>query len=179
MADLLEGGRFSSDDYLIVGRLITLSMGMFIGASMGELLARGFYVLGDTRSPTLIGVVSLTIGLVLKYLLFKNIGIWGIAIGVSIYYLLSASSLTLLLAKRMTLGVYRGLPAVVAQALAASLAACAACYVIYEYGGGSTWLAAPVGGVTYLLGLLLMRNEDAHLIWREVWQRISLLGKRN
>ncbi len=61
IADLLQRGRFDSEASVAVGGLIVCFMGMFVGASWGELLARGFYTLGDTRTPTIVGAIALTI----------------------------------------------------------------------------------------------------------------------
>jgi putative peptidoglycan lipid II flippase len=165
--DLLEGGLFTAADSRVVGLLVTILMGMFVGASLGELLARGFYVLGDTRLPTLIGVVCLAIGLLLKYALFQIFGIWGIALGIAIHFLLAATSLALFLARRAGWEIFEGNLTYFLQSLVASMVACGCCFGVYAsqiagtVGLDGTWIAGPVGGLVYFLGLMILGNPEA------------------
>ncbi len=80
--DLLQRGRFEASDSQAVGGLIVVFMGVFIGASWCELLARGFYTLGDTRTPTVVGAITLTVGLAVKWFALPFGGSWAIAVAV-------------------------------------------------------------------------------------------------
>ncbi len=175
-SDLLEGGMFTAEDSQVVGKLVTVLMGMFIGASLGELLARGFYVLGDTRAPTLIGVVSLAVGLILKYILFQNFGIWGIAIGVTIHFVLASSALAWFLACKVGNGVFDGWWKYLLQAGIAALYACGCSYLIYANELGNTWLAGPVGAITYVVGLLALGTPEARQLNDGLWSRVREFG---
>ncbi len=123
--DLLQQGEFTAHDATMVGLLIVALMGMFVGSSCGELLARGFYVLGDTKTPTLVGAIALSSGLVVKFILFAWIEIWGIALGVSCYSLLSAGIMAWILARRSPDSVFAGCLAVFVQSLRSTLLDCA------------------------------------------------------
>lgn len=167
--DLLERGAFTSGDSRTVGLLVVVMMGMFVGASAGELLARAFYVVEDTKTPTIVGVVALILGLIAKYCLFKQIGIWGIACGVSGYFVLSATIMGVILAKRLGKSVFEGALVYAGQAVLASWGACACCWLIFSVEVPSlstTWVAGPVGVLTYALVLLMLNNVDAKHAFR-------------
>ena len=164
--DLLERGEFTSNDSWIVGTLVTLHIGMFVGASAGELLARGFYSLGDTRTPTLVAALSLAIGFFVKFGLVQVLGIWGIPIGVSSAFLLSTCVMGLLLARRVDRTVYSGIGIYLVHAFVSTMIACGCCYLVYAGRLGSTWLAGPIGAVVYFACLLGIGN-------REAWQLVD------
>lgn len=167
ITDLLQTGRFTRDDSVVVGWLVFVLMGMFLGASAGEMLAQGFYVQQDTKTPSIIGVFCLLFAFLVKFVLFKYyIGIWGIALGVSLYFLMAACLMAFVLSKRVGGGLLMGLLPAALQACLASLLACGACWMVYFYRPlfgsiGATWIAAPVGVVGYGLCLLFFGNEDA------------------
>lgn len=77
-------------------RLWTLCLllgGVGVGAPLGQILANGFYAVGDTVTPTRIGVFGFTVGICAKVAGFYWAGVMGIAIGTSFYYLLNAALL--------------------------------------------------------------------------------------
>ena len=170
--DLLQQGEFTAHDSSMVGWLIIALMSMFVGASCGELLARGYYVLGDTKTPTWVGAAALVVGLLIKFLLFSMVGIWGIAIGVSAYSLISATTMAVLLTRRASKRVFAGCTLYLFQAMASTLAASGCCYLVYALDAGRTWVAAPVGAGSYLAGLWLMRNRDALQLLRAIRGRL-------
>jgi putative peptidoglycan lipid II flippase len=161
VSDLLEQGQFTQQDSRVVGWLIVAMMGMFVGASCGELLARGYYVLGDTITPTVVGAVSVALGLALKLLLFQFVGIWGIALGVSGYCLISAMAMGYFLVRRVQSRMFEGCGLFLLHAIVGTIIACGICFLIYQVPGASTWVAAPIGALSYFAALLSMRNSDA------------------
>jgi putative peptidoglycan lipid II flippase len=74
------------------GLLLVLS-GVWVAGVTSQVLAGAFYAQGDTETPTRIGVVSFTVGVALKVLGFYVAGVWGIAAGASLHYLLMGSLL--------------------------------------------------------------------------------------
>lgn len=164
VSDLLKRGEFTDQDAWSVGMLLIGFMGMFLGASTGELLARGYYVLGDTRTPTLIGALALVVGIGLKLGLIASWGMWGIAFGVSVAFLLTAGTMALQLTRRLGTGMLSGVLSYTVQATAASAIACLVCAVVYSAEVGGTWLAAPTGAGVYFVSLLLFKNLDARLL---------------
>ncbi|HBE71896.1 MAG TPA: hypothetical protein DDW52_27455 [Planctomycetaceae bacterium] len=170
--DLLERKQFTSEDTYVVGWLIVLSMGMFVGASLGELLARAFYVMEDTLTPTLVGAIALTIGFAFRFALIDSWGIWAIAAGVSVYFLLSAAVMLWMLRRKVGTGVLEGSFRQVRDAVIASLVACGVCAGVYATKIGTTWLAGPIGGIAYWVVLMLLKNEAALQIRHEIASRL-------
>lgn len=172
VSDTLQRGEFTASDSQVVGWLVVATMGMFIGASLGELLSRAFYVLEDTRTPTLIGVISLTVGLVVKIVLLAFWGIWAIALGVSLHFLLSSLAMMTLLRRKLGNGMFEGSFVCLRDAIISSLVACGVCYCIYATKIGNTWMAAPAGAMTYFAMLLLLKNPGAWQVPQEIAVRL-------
>ncbi|MEM8732853.1 MAG: lipid II flippase MurJ, partial [Planctomycetota bacterium] len=161
-SDLLADGAYSAEDAQALAQLVVLMMGLFLGASVAEIVSRGFYVLGDTKTPTLIGVISLAVCLVIRYYLFRWGGVTGLAIGISIYFVVTAIALTIALRRKINVPILSGLTLPLLQSVVAASIACLVCYLVYR-SELTTWVAGPVGVLVYAVGLLGMRNEDA---WR-------------
>ncbi len=170
--DMLQTGEFTEQDSNVVGWLIVTLMGVFLGASCAELLARGFYVLGDTKSPTVIGVIALVVSWGIKISLFSQLGLWGITIGVSAYCVLSAGGMAWWLSRNVKEYLWTNCFNWLVQSLIGSLIACGGCYLVYQLFTSGTWLAAPVGVLLYFSALLWLKNEDARYLWDSISRRI-------
>ena len=142
-----------------------------------EVLNRGFFALKDTRTPVLIGIVSMGLGIALAFVLMRPLAQGGLALGISLAVLLEAVWLWLLLARRVPdFRFLGGMPVL----LLCTMIAAAAC-------GALRWLVplsetpAIVRLVLYgavLLGVyvaaaLLLGVPEA----RTVWQRLPLVGR--
>ncbi len=79
-------GNFSVADAQYIVMILTLAGGMMVAGAGGSLVAGAYYARGDTKTPTIIGSISFTIGIGLKIVTFRLFGLEGLAIGVSIYY---------------------------------------------------------------------------------------------
>lgn len=90
ISTLLEMGNFDSGDSHLLWWLLLLTSGQFVFGILGSLLSGAFYAQGDTKTPVWLGMISFTIGLVIKGVLFSMFGLNGVAISVSIYYMMSA-----------------------------------------------------------------------------------------
>lgn len=102
LLSLLFGhGRFGPEEITHLWWLVLALGGMFLGGVAGQILALSFYALGDTSTPTRIGVVGFTLGIGLKVGGFYLFGVLGIALGTSVYYLLNAVLLFLFLQRRL------------------------------------------------------------------------------
>ncbi len=71
--------------------LLLLSSGMLVAGSAGTLIAGAFYAQGDTRTPTWLGSLAFTLGIALKIVMFKQYGVRGLAVAISVYYFFSLS----------------------------------------------------------------------------------------
>ena len=71
------------------------------GHSGVEILARAFYALHDTKTPVLLGIVSLVINLIISLSLILTLGVTGLALANTIAALLEMTLLTLMIRKRL------------------------------------------------------------------------------
>lgn len=88
---VMAQGKFTSNDANELWILLLLSAGMFIAGTMSTLTSGAFYAISDTRTPTWLGSLAFTIGILLKILMFNYYGLHGLALAISFYYLLSLS----------------------------------------------------------------------------------------
>ncbi len=79
---------FRPDQVVQTWELLLVLSGVWIAGSLSQVLAGAFYAEGDTETPTRIGVVSFTVGIGLKVLGFYVMGVWGIAAGATVHYVL-------------------------------------------------------------------------------------------
>ncbi len=91
------------EDVRILWLLLLLLSGLLVGNPSSHLLLTSFYATGDTRTPTKIGMASYTIGAVCKLAGFAFFGLFGLAAGTSVYYLLRSWMLFHALRRRIPL----------------------------------------------------------------------------
>lgn len=100
--DLLFGhGRFRPDDLRFLWLLLLALGGTLVGGAAGQILSSSFYAMGDTVTPTRIGILSYTLGIPLKIAGFLAGGILGLALATSVYYLVSMAALAIVLRRRV------------------------------------------------------------------------------
>ncbi len=80
--------RFRPDQVDQLWGLLLVLSGVWVVGVTSQVLAGAFYAQGDTETPTRIGVVSFSVSIALKVIGFYLIGVWGIAVGASLHYLL-------------------------------------------------------------------------------------------
>jgi putative peptidoglycan lipid II flippase len=84
---LLAGyGQLSGRDLNLLWLMMLLMSGQFVVANLGMVMISMFFSLGDTKSPTIVGVVAYSLGVGIKVLMFYVMGALGLALGVSIYH---------------------------------------------------------------------------------------------
>ncbi|MBI4500122.1 MAG: hypothetical protein HY700_03075 [Gemmatimonadetes bacterium] len=100
--DLIFGVRnVGREEVRVLWGLMLLLSGMLMGDPAGNLLANAFYAMGDTTTPTRIGVVAFTLSLGMKIGGFFWLGIAGLAAASSIQYLVRVAALGLALRSRI------------------------------------------------------------------------------
>ena len=82
--------------------LVLLLTGSLYAAASGTILVAGFYALGDTKTPVVIGIAGFVIGLALKIQLFSNFGMDGLAAASSLYLLINIFAFLLVLERKVT-----------------------------------------------------------------------------
>jgi putative peptidoglycan lipid II flippase len=65
--------------------LLLSLLGVWLGGATGQLLTTAFFAVGDTRTPTQVGVVGFTVAIPLKFGSYRFGGIEGLAIASSVY----------------------------------------------------------------------------------------------
>lgn len=86
---VMNHGEFDSADNKVLWILLVLMVGQFVAGGLGSLTAGSFYARGDTRTPTVLGSIAFTFGIVMKIAMFKLFGLYGLAVAISAYYLFS------------------------------------------------------------------------------------------
>jgi len=176
--DLFERGAFTPADTAAVAALMRISTLLLIGAACGELITKTFYVLKDSRTPTVLGAILLIGGAILKFSLVRSAGINALAAISSGTTLTGGVLLTALLVRRLGQGIFDGMPVHLAKCLAATAAAAG-----IGMGAMSTKLpfaavlGLGLGGAVYfvILGAVDRRTRDFLFhVWHEsVRQRIG------
>jgi putative peptidoglycan lipid II flippase len=59
--------------------------GMFVGGALGQISSSSFYALGDTSTPTRLGVCTYTLYIPIKIFLYYSIGVMGLALASSMF----------------------------------------------------------------------------------------------
>ncbi len=174
VGDLFQRGEFTAADSRAVGLLLMLYTGLIIGAGVGEIVSKVFYSLSDTRTPTLLGVGTFTVGLVLKIAFVQRFGVSAVVAATSFYFLLSAILAVNLMVWRLGRDVFDGIGGALRRAVLASILAVAAAWPIVAAGFPlATLVAAVWGGLVYLSAMFAQKDEFAI---RMVAYLLSLFG---
>ena len=98
---LFERGRFTeTSTELVAAALGAYALGL-IGHSGVEILVRAFYALHDTKTPVLLGILSLAINLVISLSLINVLGVTGLALANTIAALLEMTLLIVVIRRRL------------------------------------------------------------------------------
>jgi peptidoglycan biosynthesis protein MviN/MurJ (putative lipid II flippase) len=73
--------------------------GFLIGGASGQIAATTFYAMGDTRTPTRMSIITYSIYIPAKIIIFLRYGLLGLALVNSIYLLVNLTILVVLLEK--------------------------------------------------------------------------------
>lgn len=177
-----ERGEFvSSDTTVVAGALAAFSVGLVFNGWM-LLFNRSFYSLQSNWVPTAVATGTLTLNVVLDVLLYR-VGVWGIPLATSLANLAGATTLIILMRRRVRdvdvartglsllrillastalavvcVATWWGLDAVLGRTLLAQIASLGAAFAA----GGAVYLAAcRVLGVRELDALLALRRRPA------------------
>ena len=162
IAELFQRGEFTADDSRKVGLLLTFYVGMIAGAGAGEITSKVFYSLSDTRTPTLLGIITFSVGLALKVAFVNEYGAVAVVAATSFYFLLYAVIAVMLIARRLGKETFDGAGAALGRAILASLAATLAAWPVVSAGFPlATFVAAALGGVVYFIAMLALQDEFA------------------
>ncbi|MHB8171591.1 MAG: lipid II flippase MurJ [Thermincolia bacterium] len=98
---LVGHGGVTEQNVLLLWWIMVALIGVFVGGAMGQILSAAFYAKGSTVTPTRIGAMGFTLGIVLKVTGFYLFGLIGIAIGTTLYYMLNVLVLYIFLEREL------------------------------------------------------------------------------
>ena len=84
-----HGGITAENVHQLWWILVALS-GVLIGGASGQVISGAFYAMGDTRTPTTLFIVTFTVYIPLKILVFLSYGMIGIAVVTSVHLLINS-----------------------------------------------------------------------------------------
>jgi putative peptidoglycan lipid II flippase len=82
-------GGLGPDEVTLLWLLLTVLVGLLLGGALGQITATAFYAIGDTRTPTRLGVYVFTAHVPVKVVAFLTFGLVGLAGAISAYYLVA------------------------------------------------------------------------------------------
>ena len=165
---LLERGAFGSSDTAITSAALGfLCLGIVPQAAI-EIHSRGFYALGDTRTPVVLTVGAVIVNIVLSTVLWERFAIEGLAVSLSIASWLEWVFLYWLYAIRTgsAADAFRDLHAISRIAAAAAAMALFLGIVLPTFdepGSAASWVtvfAASIAGLAVYLGAAILLRVD-------------------
>ncbi|MFN2572493.1 MAG: lipid II flippase MurJ [Gemmatimonadales bacterium] len=107
LALLVGHGGVTATNVRLLWWLMVALGGVLVGGAAGQIVSSAFYSMGNTTTPTRIGMAGFTVGIALKTGGFLWLGVVGIALGASTYYLLNVCVLFVLLERRLRNAAYQ------------------------------------------------------------------------
>ncbi|MBN2046315.1 MAG: murein biosynthesis integral membrane protein MurJ [Anaerolineaceae bacterium] len=183
VAMLYEHGEFTAHSTELVSWALLWYAAGLIGHCVVEITSRAFYALHDTRTPVIVGVITMSLNLLLSLLfswLFEQVG-WlphgGLALANSLATLLEMIALMAFMRKRLD-GL--NLPHLLRGAGKSALATLMMSAVLWGWlrisGGRSDMITTlgglVIGGGVYLLVMIVLRIEELSLMWGAIRRRL-------
>ncbi len=176
---VFQRGRFTeTSTALVAAALSAYALGL-IGHSGVEILARAFYALHDTKTPVLLGVLSLAINLVMSLSLINVLGVTGLALANTTAALIEMTLLIVVIRRRLgglddrrlALSALRTTAAAVTMGLVVwgFLNAAATMGVVVRTLGG-----VAIGASVFFFTAWLLRSEELHNVLGTVLRRLRL-----
>jgi len=181
---LLEHGAFdAAATQLVADALLFYSVGLFAHAAI-EILSRGFYVLGDTRTPVALAISSMMANLILAAVLVDALELRGLALALSIATIGEALLLFLLLNIRLRGLLWsRALAGSLFKTLLAAAVMAQALFVLLSLLEGDprfgidSWFALLAGvsggAVVYGAVCLIWRHDEAAALFERLEQALA------
>jgi putative peptidoglycan lipid II flippase len=174
---VFERGQFTEESSaLVAAALGAYALGL-IGHSGVEILVRAFYALHDTKTPVLLGILSLIINLIISLSLINVLGVTGLALANTIAALVEMVLLIVMIRKRLGGLDDRRLAL---SALKTTAAAVVMGVAVWGFLGVATHAGVIIrafGGIIIGMGVFfvvawLLRSEELHGVLGVVRRRI-------
>ncbi|MFQ5380090.1 MAG: murein biosynthesis integral membrane protein MurJ [Dehalococcoidia bacterium] len=172
---LLQRGEFSASDTAVVSSAVAFYCIGVVPQAGIEIHSRGFYALGDTRTPVLFAILALVANSVMSAVLWGPFGVEGLALSVSAAAWMEWALLFAAYNRRIDSGSLAGLEHLARIALAGALMALAMAATGGWFGAASMvsairWAVAGclVGATAFALSALLLGIDEARALLRRV-----------
>jgi putative peptidoglycan lipid II flippase len=86
---LIGHGGITEGNVILLWWIMVALWGVFMGGALGQVTSLAFYALGDTRTPTRLGVWTYSIYIPAKIVIFIYYGLTGMAVSISVYVALN------------------------------------------------------------------------------------------
>ncbi len=185
---LLEHGAFdAAASQLVSDALLFYSIGVFAHAAI-EIVSRGFYALGDTRTPVALAISSMLLNIILSAVLVGPMGLKGLALALSVSAIAEFVLLALLLNSRLNRQLlsrtvwWSTTKTVVATVIMAQLV-----WLLIEVLVGldfarDSWITLMLGviggGVVYFALSLIMKQDEAEALFLRAESVVSRALRR-
>jgi putative peptidoglycan lipid II flippase len=143
VAALFQGGRFTAEDSATTALVLSIIVAGLPAYVLIKVLAPGFYARKDMKTPVVIAVAMLAVGVALNFALIPAMGIAALAFTTAFSAWLNALALYVVLARRGHFRIEGWLWGRIVRQLLAAAAMAAALYLVREAFGG--WFAGSAG----------------------------------
>jgi putative peptidoglycan lipid II flippase len=177
MVTLFQYGAFSADDAVMASRALAAFAVGLTGFVLVKVLAPGFYARKDTRTPVVVGAISMVINAIVALALVWHLAHVGLALATSIAGLVNAALLYRKLKRSGYFEAGQGWARFLVRLVFAAIGMAVALY--FGQGGQIAWLEATlmervarlfiliiVGAIAYFGSLYLMRVRVHQLLER-------------
>ena len=183
---ILGAGHFSWQDTIITAQLLGYFAISLFAQALFPLLARAFYALEDTWTPLRVAIASVSLNIVLSYLLTRDFGGWltldlgpiGLVLAFSISMIFQAILLLILLRKKIKdidgTKIFLSTVKIVIASIFAGLAVQGGKYLSASFldiqTGAGVLTQATIAGLAgvgfYLLVAWILNCQELHLLFR-------------
>lgn len=99
---MIGHGGITAQNVRLLWWIMLALIGMMIGGTAGQLIAVAFYAMGDTKTPSILIILTYTIYVPIKLLVFLRYGLIGLSIAASVYLVFNFLLQLVILEKRMS-----------------------------------------------------------------------------
>ena len=94
MLELLIGhGSVTTENVRQLWWIMICLGGVFVGGAAGQISACSYYACGDTKSPTVISLITYTVNIPVKIIVYNFYSVVGLAVLMSVYFMIDLSCL--------------------------------------------------------------------------------------
>jgi putative peptidoglycan lipid II flippase len=181
---LLQRGAFDAESTQVTAQALLFYAPALFAHSGIEILSRGFYALGDTKTPVMFAVAAMLVNVVLAAALVGPLEVRGLALALSVATVVEFLALYLAIARRVPGLIDQPMQASLMKMAAASAFMTAAAGAVYVFLSQSLDIerglealtvllaAAAIGGLTYLAATAASGLEEPRVFLQRLVGRI-------